>query len=171
MLEDNMEVLFCLSCILQAVVLLIVANGAPIIARNIVGKHFNWPIDRGFTLVDEQPMLGNTKTWLGLLVAIIASSVVASLIGLSAKQGTLFALLAMMGDLFASFTKRRLQLKPSSRSRILDAIPESLLPALVMSTDLGLNMIGIVIVVIVFFLIEVCVSPILYRWHIRKRPY
>ena len=95
----------------------------------------------------------------------------ASLIGLSAKQGALFALLVMMGDLFASYTKRRLRLTPSSRSRILDAIPESLLPVSVMSTDLGLNLVGIMFVVIVFFLIEVYVSPILYRWHIRKSPY
>lgn len=163
--------MFCLRCVLQAVILLIVANGAPILARNIAGTRFNWPVDRGLMLADAQPLFGDAKTWRGLLVAVIAGSVLASLIGLSAKQGALFALLAMIGDLFASFTKRRLRLTPSSRSRGLDAIPESLLPAAVMNNELGLNMIGIVFVVMGFFLIEVYVSPILYRWHIRKRPY
>ncbi len=166
-----METLFCLSCILQAMVLLIVANGAPIIAGYIAGTRFNWPVDCGLTLADTQPLFGDAKTWRGLLLAIIAGSIVASLIGLSAKQGALFALFAMIGDLLASFTKRRLRLTPSSRSRGLDVIPESLLPAAVMNTELGLNMIDIAFVVMVFFLIEVYASPILYRWHIRKRPY
>lgn len=163
--------MFCLRCVLQAVILLIVANGAPILARGIAGTRFNWPVDRGLMLADDQPLFGDAKTWRGLFVAVIAGSVLASLIGLSARQGALFALLAMIGDLFASFTKRRLRLTPSSRSRGLDAIPESLLPAAVMNNELSLNMIGIVFVVMGFFLIEVYVSPILYRWHIRKRPY
>jgi len=146
-------------------------NGAPIIARNITGTHFNWPVDLGVTFVDGQPLLGHTKTWRGLLAAILAGSVVASLSGLSAKHGAMFALLTMIGDLFASFTKRRLRLAPSSRSRGLDVLPESLLPSTVMSTELGLNMIEIASVVMIFFVIEVFLSPILYRWHIRKRPF
>jgi len=146
-------------------------NGAPIIARNITGTHFNWPIDLGVTFVDGQPLLGCAKTWRGLLAAIVAGAVVASLSGLSAKHGAAFALLAMIGDLFASFTKRRLQLTPSSRSRGLDVLPESLLPSTVMSSELGLHIADIACVVMIFFVFEVFLSPILYRWHIRERPY
>ena len=166
-----METQLCLSCILQALALLVVANGAPVIAQNITGTHFNWPVDLGLILNDAQPLFGDSKTWRGLLVAVISGVIVASWIGLTAKLGALFALLAMTGDLFASFTKRRLRLAPSSRSRGLDVIPESLLPVVVMNTELELNMIDIGLVVLVFFLIEVYLSPILYRWHIRKRPY
>lgn len=156
---------------LQALILLVVANGAPVITRDLTGTWFDWPVDLGLILADGQPLLGDSKTWRGLLVAVISGAIVAGWIGLSAKQGALFALLVMVGDLFASFTKRRLRLAPSSRSRGLDVIPESLLPAAVMKTELGLNMIDIGLVVMGFFLIEVYLSPILYRWHIRKRPY
>ncbi len=166
-----METQLCLSCILQALALLVVANGTPVIARNIAGTYFNWPVDFGLMLTDAQPFFGDSKTWRGLIVAVISGAIVAGWIGLTAKQGALFALLVMIGDLFASFTKRRLRLAPSSRSRVLDVIPESLLPAVIMKTELELNMIDIGLVVLIFFLIEVYLSPILYRWHIRKRPY
>ena len=166
-----MEMPFCFSCTLQALALLVAANGAPVIARDIAGTHFNWPVDLGLMLNDAQPLFGDSKTWRGLLVAVISGAIVAGWIELTVKQGALFALLVMIGDLFASFTKRRLRLAPSSRSRGLDVIPESLLPAVVMKTELGLNMIDIGLVVMVFFLIEVYLSPILYRWHIRNRPY
>ncbi len=160
-----------MSCTLQALALLVAANGAPVIARDIAGTHFNWPVDLGLMLNDAQPLFGDSKTWRGLLVAVISGAIVAGWIGLTVKQGALFALLVMIGDLFASCTKRRLRLAPSSRSRGLDVIPESLLPVMVMNTELGLNMIDIGLVVMVFFLIEVYLSPILYRWHIRNRPY
>ncbi len=166
-----METQLCLSCILQALALLVLANGTPVIARNIAGTHFNCPVDLGLMLTDAQPLFGDSKTWRGLLIAVISGAILAGLIGLTVKQGALFALLVMIGDLFASFTKRRLRLAPSSRSRGLDVIPESLLPIMVMNTELGLNMIDIGLVVLIFFLIEVYLSPILYRWHIRKRPY
>ena len=163
--------LVCLSCIIQALALLLAANGAPIIARDIAGTGFDVPVDFGLKIFDDQPLFGDSKTWRGLLAAIIVGVAVAMLIGLSAKQGALFALLVLIGDLFASFTKRRLGLAPSSRSRGLDVLPESLLPVVVMNKELGLNMIDIGVVVVIFFLIEVYLSPILYRWHIRKRPY
>lgn len=166
-----MVTLFCLSCILKALTLLVVINGAPVIARVIAGTRFNWPVDFGMILADTQALFGKSKTWRGLFAAVISGAIVAGLIGLSIKQGALFALLAMIGDLSASFTKRRLQLAPSSRSRALDVLPESLLPVVVMNAELGLNIIGIGLVVMFFFLIEFYLSPILYRWHIRKRPY
>ncbi|MBE0437250.1 MAG: hypothetical protein IBX56_15770 [Methylomicrobium sp.] len=59
----------------------------------------------------------------------------------------------------------------SSRARGLDTIPESLLPAVLLKSQLALNGLDIAAVVLLFFTIEEFVSPVLYRLHIRKRPY
>jgi CDP-2,3-bis-(O-geranylgeranyl)-sn-glycerol synthase len=77
----------------------------------------------------------------------------------------------MTGDLLASFIKRRMGHAESSRARGLDTVPESLLPILVLKAPLGLGLIDIILIVAFFFLIEELISPILYRLHIRMRPY
>jgi hypothetical protein len=44
--------------------------------------------------------------------------------------GVVVGSMAMLGDLFSSFVKRRLNLPPSSRATFLDQVPESLFPLL-----------------------------------------
>ena len=105
------------------------------------------------------------------MASLTATLSAALLLDLSAQQGAVFALAAMCGDLLASFIKRRLGYSESSRTRGLDVIPESLLPAMALQLPLGLGWLDIVAVVSVFFLIEVWLSPVLYRFHIRNRPY
>ena len=163
--------LFCLSCITKTILLLLVANGAPIIVKNVLKNRYNQPIDRGKPLADGHPLFGYSKTWRGLLASVTATMSAALLMDISAQQGAVFGLAAMSGDLLASFTKRRLGYSESSRTRGLDVIPESLLPAMVLQLPLGLGWLDIVTVVSVFFLIEVWLSPVLYRFHIRNRPY
>ncbi|MDD1608305.1 MAG: CDP-archaeol synthase, partial [Methylococcaceae bacterium] len=71
----------------------------------------------------------------------------------------------------ASFVKRRRGKVESSRARGLDTVPESLLPLLFLKDSLALGFIDILLVVGFFFLCEEFISPILYKWHIRNRPY
>lgn len=161
----------CLSCIDKTLAMLLVANGAPIITRNLLKTRYNWPIDRGKSLADGHPLLGYSKTWRGLITSVSATLFAALLLDLSAATGALFGLIAMLGDLLASFVKRRLGYVESSRTRGIDSIPESLLPALTLQLPLGLGWLDIAAVVAAFFLIEVWLSPVLYRLHIRNRPY
>ncbi|SHE22707.1 hypothetical protein BPUTEOMOX_2404 [methanotrophic endosymbiont of Bathymodiolus puteoserpentis (Logatchev)] len=77
----------------------------------------------------------------------------------------------MSGDLIASFTKRRLGYVESSRFRVLDTLPESLLPLIILQDALALGFIEIITTVVLFFAFEVLLSPLLFRLHIRKRPY
>jgi CDP-2,3-bis-(O-geranylgeranyl)-sn-glycerol synthase len=77
----------------------------------------------------------------------------------------------MAGDLFSSFVKRRLNLAASSRATGLDQIPESLFPLLVCRGALSLSLLDIAIGVAIFFAGEVMLSVLLYRAHIRDRPY
>jgi CDP-diglyceride synthetase len=162
---------FCLVCIGQTTLLLLAANGAPIIFRNLLGQNFSTPIDLGKVLADGHPLFGTSKTWRGLIAAITVTMLVAPLINLSALFGALFGLLSISGDLLASFTKRRLGLPESSRTRGIDVIPESLLPAFILKDYLALAWIDIAAVIGLFFCIELFLSPVLYRMHIRKRPY
>ncbi len=161
----------CLYCMIQAVALLVAANGAPVLVNKALGKRWTWPVDNRLTLSDGHRLFGNTKTWRGLCSAVFFSTLAAILSGLEPLTGALFGALAMAGDLLASFIKRRMGRAESSRARGLDTVPESLLPILLLKEPLELGLIDIVLVVVIFFLIEELVSPVLYRLHIRKRPY
>ncbi len=161
----------CLYCIIQAIVLLVFANGAPVLVNKMLGHRWAYPVDNRLNLRDGHRLFGNTKTWRGVCAAVLFSSLAGSLIGIEYLTGALFGLLTMTGDLLASFIKRRMNRAESSRARSLDTIPESLLPIVLLKESLTLGMIDICLIVAIFFLIEEWGSPVLYRLHIRKRPY
>jgi len=156
---------------LRALFLLVVANGAPVIARDLMGGHLDAPLDGGRCAPDGRPWLGPSKTLRGVLAAILCTAAVGPVVGLSWLVGAGVGALAMAGDLLASFTKRRLDVEPSGRTLVLDQVPESLLPLAVCAGPLGLDWWGVGGVTVAFFVLEVTVSPVLYRLGIRKRPY
>lgn len=161
----------CLYCMTQAIALLIAANGAPVLVNKILGKRWAWPVDNQLKLRDGHRLFGNTKTWRGLCSAILTTTLIAILSGIEPLTGVLFGASAMAGDMLASFIKRRMGRVESSRARGLDTVPESLLPIWLLKEPLALSLIDIVLIVALFFLIEELISPVLYRLHIRKRPY
>lgn len=161
----------CWYCIFQALVLLIAANGAPVIAGKVLGNRLVRPMDNGLILSDGYRLFGNSKTWRGLFSSVFLSTAVAILFGIEPLTGVLFGMLTMTGDLLASFIKRRLGNVESSRARGLDTVPESLLPLCLLKEPLALNFIEIILVAGLFFLCEEFVSPVLYRLHIRNQPY
>jgi hypothetical protein len=156
---------------LKLLLLIIIANGAPVLARNILKSHFETAVDFNRVLFDGRPVFGPTKTWRGFIVAIIATVPFALLLGFTAELGLVLAALAMAGDLLGSFIKRRLRLAPSSRALGLDQIPESLLPMLACQGMLSLGWQSTVMVVFLFFVMELLLSRLLYQLHIRKHPY
>jgi len=161
----------CGLCLFTALILLVIANGMPVMLRNMFGKRFSKPIDCGVLFIDKRPLFGQSKTWRGLVAAILFTSLSAPVFGLTLYTGALFGTLAILGDLSASFIKRRLGYSESSRCRILDTLPESLLPLLLLRDDLQLSVFGGILTVALFFIFEVLISPVLFRLHIRKRPY
>jgi CDP-2,3-bis-(O-geranylgeranyl)-sn-glycerol synthase len=161
----------CWYCLFQALVLLIAANGAPVITNKVLGNWLARPMDNGLNLSDGYRLFGNRKTWRGLFSSVFFTIAVAILWGLEPLTGVLFGTLTMIGDLLASFIKRRLGSVESSRARGLDTVPESLLPLLLLKEPLALSFIEIILVVGLFFLCEEFVSPVLYRLHIRNQPY
>ena len=161
----------CWYCIFQALVLLIAANGAPVITRKVLVNRLAKPMDNGLILSDGYRLFGNSKTWRGMFSAVFLTTAVAILFGIQPLTGVFFGMLTMTGDLLASFIKRRLGNVESSRARGLDTVPESLLPLCLLKDSLALSLIDITLIVGLFFLIEEFVSPVLYRLHIRNRPY
>ena len=156
---------------LKLLFLIIIANGAPVLARNILKSHFETALDFNRIHFNGQPVFGPTKTWRGIITAIIITVPFALLLGFTIELGLMLAALAMLGDLLGSFIKRRLKLAPSSRALGLDQIPESLLPMLACQALLDLGWQSTVMVVFLFFIMELLLSRLLYQLHIRKHPY
>jgi len=157
--------------ILKLLLLLTIANGAPVVAKRLFDDRFSFPLDGHTRFFDGQPLFGATKTIRGLVLSIATTSGAAPLLGLSLSTGFLVGAGAMVGDLLSSFTKRRLGLKISSRAAGLDQIPESLLPALLCLLELSLTAADVVAIVSAFFVGEIVLSRWLFRMHLRDRPY
>ena len=94
--------------ILQAMVLLTLANGTPVIAKRIFGQSFALSLDAGLRFFDGRPLFGPSKTIRGILLSVLVTTASAPLIGLDLTVGVIVASAAMAGDLFSSFVKRRL---------------------------------------------------------------
>ena len=157
--------------LLHLLLLIIVANGAPILARAVFENHFNLAVDLGVNFFDGQPVFGKSKTWRGILSALLVTSVAAWLTDYALQDGLLVAAYAIIGDLSASFIKRRLRMPASSMAPLLDQVPESLLPAYMMSQVFGLDLPSVMLLVLIFIISELVLSHILFRWGLRNRPY
>jgi CDP-2,3-bis-(O-geranylgeranyl)-sn-glycerol synthase len=157
--------------ILQLLVLLMLANGTPVITKKILGSRFARPLDAGLMFLDRRPLFGSSKTIRGVLVSILVTTASAPLVGLPPRIGALVAGTAMAGDLISSFIKRRLNLQPSSQALGLDQVPESLFPLLACRGVLVLTAADIVLAVGIFFVGELILSRVLYKAHLRDQPY
>lgn len=155
----------------EALFLLLVANGTPVLASKFLGDHAAWPLDGHLMAADGQPLLGESKTFRGILLAVSFTAIAAEVLGLGWKLGLSIGALSMAGDLFSSFTKRRLGMPPSSKAPGLDQIPEALLPLAVCATPLGLRWHEVALLVGIFWVLEVLLSRVLYSLHIRKQPW
>ena len=157
--------------ILQLLVLLTLANGTPIVAKKVFGPRFARPLDAGILFFDGRPVFGHSKTIRGILTSIFMTTMGSLLIGMGMTIGAAVASAAMVGDLFSSFVKRRLDFPPSSWALGLDQVPESLFPMLACRDALSLTIADIALGVGIFFIGELILSRLLYRVHLRDRPY
>ena len=156
---------------LVLLLLLGIANGAPIITKSLLGQRFATPLDLGLILPDGQPLFGCAKTFRGLVVSVACTALAAETLGLGWRIGAGIAASSMLGDLASSFLKRRLRLPPHAQAFGLDQIPEALLPLLVFRAHLNLNWWEIGVLVAVFIVLEILLSRLLFRLRIRDRPY
>lgn len=157
--------------LIHALLLALVANGTPVIASFLLKSLCAWSLDGGRKAWDGAPWLGRSKTFRGVFLSLLVTTVTAMLIDLPWVVGLQFAALAMVGDLLSSFCKRRLGMESSSKAHGLDQVPESLLPLWASQTALGLEWQDVLLLVALFWVLELLLSQLLYRLHIRDRPY
>lgn len=151
--------------------LLITANGSPIVARNLLGSRFDRPLDGGKVLANGQRLLGVSKTWRGLIAAVLATGLLTILIGWPWQVGVCIGLFAMLGDAASSFIKRRLGMASSAMAPGLDHIPESLLPLLACKPLLQLSWPQVLLLSLGFMVANFALSRLLHRLGIRRHPY
>ncbi len=157
--------------IAKLIVLVAVANGAPVLAKKALGTRFARPLDGGAIFRDGRPLFGPSKTIRGVAVSLLATPLAAVLLGLQWEAGALVAGGAIAGDLFSSFVKRRLGLASSSMAIGLDQIPELFLPLLASRMLLPVGWLDIMAGVAIFFVGELVLSRILFKLHLRDEPY
>jgi hypothetical protein len=157
--------------IVRLLLLVMLANGMPVIAKKILGDRFSFVLDRGTKYFDGRSLFGPSKTIRGILLSILITTAGGYLLRLGSKTGAFVGAAAMAGDLFSSFVKRRMRLPASSRATGLDQLPESLLPLLVCRRALSLTAAETALAVLGFFVGEILISRILYRLGLRDRPY
>jgi CDP-2,3-bis-(O-geranylgeranyl)-sn-glycerol synthase len=157
--------------IVELLLLIVVANGAPVLASYLFHHRASLPVDFGLMLADQNPCFGANKTWRGLLSSIIVTALLARLLGFDYLTGLQVSSLAMAGDLFSSFIKRRLGKKAGSRFLLLDQVPESFLPAWFLVEKFGLEFSEVLVLVTAFFIIEQTLSLLFYKLGVRKHSY
>jgi CDP-2,3-bis-(O-geranylgeranyl)-sn-glycerol synthase len=156
---------------IRLLLLLGIANAAPIALEHWLGPRWNAPLDGGLRFIDGRPLLGPAKTWRGLAAAVAAGSVGAPLLGLPVWIGTLIGAAAMVGDALSSFIKRRLGIPSSGRATGLDQIPEALLPLLAVQQQLHLSLALIAGITLAFFALVIPLARWSYQHGLRTRPY
>jgi len=142
----------------DVLLLLIAANGTPVLAALLLGPRCAWPLDGGRSFRDGRPLLGAHKTWRGLAAGTLAAAFVGSATGVGVGLGAAFGVLALFGDLASSFAKRRLDRAPGRDTLLLDQLPESLLPLLALYRPLGLGAPEIVGTVLLFAVLDVAAT-------------
>jgi hypothetical protein len=147
------------------------ANGAPLLAKKLLGTRFSLPVDNSTTAPDHQAVFGSSKTLRGVLLSVLLAALGGWFLGFPFGKAALIGIGAMAGDLFSSFCKRRLHLPASSKAIGLDQVPESLFPVLLSRKWLSLKGLDVLSIVASFFLGELAVSKILYRFDLRDQPY
>jgi CDP-diglyceride synthetase len=139
---------------LGALLLVVIANVAPWMTARCFFGRWRAPLDGGATLPDGSRLLGDHKTWRGLIVGTLACAGAARLLQYPLLLGIAFGLLSLAADGASSFIKRRLQLRPGAEIPGLDQLPEALVPLLVLSGPLGLQLTDSVVIALVFLLLD-----------------
>lgn len=152
--------------ILATLALILLANGLPALLGLLLGP--SRPLDGGRVLADGRPLLGPNKTARGVLAALVATPVAASILGFPWQIGLLVAGGAMLGDLLASFTKRRLGLPSSTTVPLLDTVPESLIPVLLVMQHLGLDWLDLTLLILAFAVLDLALTPLGQRLFPRR---
>lgn len=157
--------------VLVVLMLVTVANGAPILLARMLRNMESLPVDFNLHLNDGRPLFGISKTWPGLIASIVGAAIASLSLGYPWQMGAAAGAAAMAGDLCSSFFKRRLGIVPSGRAPIIDKLPEAMFPALILMQWMPLTFLEVLAAVLLFMLLELPLSIALFHMGIREKPY
>ena len=144
--------------VIELLLLLTVANATPAILGLLLGQRLAWPLDGGRNFIDGHRLFGASKTVRGVLSSIALTALLAPLLGLDPASGALVGLLAMCGDVASSFIKRRLGYTSGCSSPVLDQLPETCLPLLVLAPATGATLAEMAAAVAAFTIMNLLLS-------------
>lgn len=151
-----------------------VANGAPVLFGG------GPPVDFGKNFFDGRRIFGDNKTLRGLLSGILSGLLVGLILSFTVFQPSYFSyfiaqsLGAHIGDLFGSFVKRRLNLKPGQSAPILDQLGFLLFAFLAMYFICGsipLTSLEIAILLVLTLILHPLTNLGAYLLKLKSRPY
>ncbi|MDQ7015593.1 MAG: CDP-archaeol synthase [Gammaproteobacteria bacterium] len=154
--------------LLNALLLIVAANAAPVVARLLLGRRFEFPVDGGRLWFDQRPLFGSAKTLRGLLASLLVSTLLALLLDYGALLGFIVGGATMCGDLLTSFIKRRFDLPAHHQLYGFDQFFETLLPLLVLQQPLDLSGRHLLLIYLAFTLLNVLLTYALHRSVWRK---
>ena len=163
--------MFSTILIFKLVALVATANSAPLVLRWASGDRAFYAIDAGIALADGKPLFGPSKTWAGLLAAILSSGLVAPLLSLPLEAGIHAGIAAMVGDLGTSFVKRRLDIRSSMPAPGLDQFAEAALPLVVLRGFIAFSWPDLFAALLLFIFGELTLAKILHHFGLRDRPF
>lgn len=134
----------------RALLLLIVANSVPWLLGRLLRDRWAWPLDLGLMARDGQRLLGDHKTWRGLIGSAFAAGLAGVWLDVGFTLGALVAALSLLGDALSSAFKRRLRLSPGADAPFVDQVPEALLPLSVLARPLDLGVVEVVLTTLAF---------------------
>jgi len=157
-----------MSDILKIVIFLLWVNGIPPMVSLFIGDRYRMAVDCGLQWFDGRPIFGSHKTIRGVTAATVFGLFVYPLLGVTWQVAGVAAFLAMTGDLFSSFIKRRSMFYSGKEVVVLDQLFEALFPLLFLNRYLELNLKQNSIILILFITTSYCFSRL---WlHITGRP-
>lgn len=158
-----------------------IANGTPVVVSKLlslrnIARH---PIDFGKIFIDGRRVLGDSKSWEGLLSGIIAgliTSLIQYLIEGSSiviVRGFILSIGAMAGDIIGAFIKRRIGLKPGESLPIVDQL---MFVIIALSLAILFNLIRITLIQFIFvllltFLLHITTNYIAYKLNLKDVPW
>ncbi len=131
-------------------------------------KNINIPIDMGLTW-NGSPLIGPSRTYLGLLVAIIAGTL---WIYIGDDQFALLkTILAFVGVVSASFIKRRLKLRSGAQMYVVDQIDYLFIVALIFYVFSLENWQILLTALIITAIAHPVVCYVAYKLHLKDSPF
>ncbi|ADM27945.1 protein of unknown function DUF46 [Ignisphaera aggregans DSM 17230] len=158
-----------------------IANGTPVVVSKLLSSRniARHPIDFGKTFIDGRRVLGDSKSWEGLISGIIAG-LVTSLIQyliegnpIAIVRGFILSIGAMAGDIIGAFIKRRIGLKPGEPLPIVDQLMFIIiaLSLAIIFKLIRITLTQFIFVLLLTFLLHIATNYIAYKLNLKDVPW